>query len=541
MTYESGASKSKYAGNGVATAFPTGFKFVKNSHVACVLGVANSTGGYDETDLEEGVDYSLAGEGSEQGGTVTYPLAGSARAVLAIGQILTVHLTPPIVQAMNLSNSGSLDLESIEAALDLQTMVSQSLKEKLDRTVSVKISSGTDPADLLNELAENVDAAHTSAQTATNAAATATAQANAAAVSAAAAAASAASLPDSNFALTKANNLSDLANAAAARGNLGLKGAAILEVGTAPNTVCAGDDPRLGVTGMPTGYITGLSISFASTTTFSVMTGAARDGGNTEDMALSSAMTKSLSAWASGTGNGGLDTGGIAPSTYYYVWLITKDDGTTDVLLSASATAPAMPSGYTFKRLIGRIYANSSSQIDALTMISANPAFGGVEVITQTRAFLQVPWGASYKATVVGGGAGAGNGTVGSYGGGAAAAIKWVRGQAPLTSIAVTIGAGGVHTSYGASGTASSFGSICTAGGGLGSTANNVGGLGGTPFGGDINVQGMVGMSATTHAGDGPLGLGCGGTNSPLSAPSGYGAGGQGTQDGTPGVCIIEY
>lgn len=45
--------------------------------------------------------------------------------------------------------------------------------------------------------------------------------------------------------LKSASNLSDLANAATARGNLGLKGAAVQEVGTSSGTVAAGNDSRI--------------------------------------------------------------------------------------------------------------------------------------------------------------------------------------------------------------------------------------------------------------------------------------------------------
>jgi hypothetical protein len=50
---------------------------------------------------------------------------------------------------------------------------------------------------------------------------------------------------DISGAVAAANNLSDLANAAAARTNLGLGGAAILNVGTTTGTVAAGNDSRI--------------------------------------------------------------------------------------------------------------------------------------------------------------------------------------------------------------------------------------------------------------------------------------------------------
>lgn len=45
--------------------------------------------------------------------------------------------------------------------------------------------------------------------------------------------------------LKSSSNLGDLANAATARGNLGLKGAAMLDVGTSSGTVAAGNDSRI--------------------------------------------------------------------------------------------------------------------------------------------------------------------------------------------------------------------------------------------------------------------------------------------------------
>jgi hypothetical protein len=61
------------------------------------------------------------------------------------------------------------------------------------------------------------------------------------------------------------------------------------------------------------------------------------------------------------SGVGGLDTGGEASSTWYYIWLISSNQNALIAgLLSASATAPTMPSGYTFKGLAGAVYNNAS-------------------------------------------------------------------------------------------------------------------------------------------------------------------------------------
>ena len=64
--------------------------------------------------------------------------------------------------------------------------------------------------------------------------------------------------------------------------------------------------------------------------------------------------SRTINSATSGAADG-LDTGTIAASTWYSVWAIAKADGTQGGLLSLSATAPTMPSGYTYKARIGWI------------------------------------------------------------------------------------------------------------------------------------------------------------------------------------------
>lgn len=60
------------------------------------------------------------------------------------------------------------------------------------------------------------------------------------------------------------------------------------------------------------------------------------------------------------SGANGLDTGTLAGSTWYALFVIAKADGTTAGLISTSATAPTMPTGYTFKARVGWIRTDGS-------------------------------------------------------------------------------------------------------------------------------------------------------------------------------------
>ena len=117
---------------------------------------------------------------------------------------------------------------------------------------------------------------------------------------------------------------------------------------------------RAKVAFVPRGHLYGLTLSNNVTDATNDIDIAAGEAGSEDStstlMTLGSALTKRLdAAWAVGSGNGGLDTGSIANTTYH-VWLIRRPDtGVVDALFSASATAPTMPANYTQKRRIGSI------------------------------------------------------------------------------------------------------------------------------------------------------------------------------------------
>lgn len=155
-----------------------------------------------------------------------------------------------------------------------------------------------------------------------------------------------------------------------------------------------------GAAAFPKGHIHGLKLSnngTDATNDIDIAAGECRDGSDVANMVLASSLTKRLdAAWAFGDGNGGLDTGSIADTTYH-VWLIGRSDtGVIDALFSASATSPTMPANYDQKRRIGA-FTRESSTIVPFTQLGdqflrQTPLFTGAT--STTSATLTVATGA---------------------------------------------------------------------------------------------------------------------------------------------------
>jgi len=130
---------------------------------------------------------------------------------------------------------------------------------------------------------------------------------------------------------------------------------------------------------LPHLYLSGLSISPASTTLLAVAPGAARDSNNVMDMVVGLTnyfgidnpalqdVNYQVGLYINSAVNGanGLDTGTIAASTQYAVYLIgdSRNYKNTAAVLSLTSNypGPIMPAGYDSYRLIGFIQTDGSS------------------------------------------------------------------------------------------------------------------------------------------------------------------------------------
>lgn len=119
------------------------------------------------------------------------------------------------------------------------------------------------------------------------------------------------------------------------------------------------------VIALPRGYISGLEISnnvADATNDIDIALGMCRDSTDSVNIVLPTTITKRLdAAWAVGDGNGGLDTGSIANTTYHVHVIRRSDTDVVDALFSTSATAPTLPANYDDFRRVGSIIRASAA------------------------------------------------------------------------------------------------------------------------------------------------------------------------------------
>lgn len=126
--------------------------------------------------------------------------------------------------------------------------------------------------------------------------------------------------------------------------------------------IATGSETYISLEQYPIYYINGLGLSNDATTPntkLTVGTGVCIDSTNTFQMINNSALTLD----ATTVGVNGLDTGALAASKVYAVFLISNPfvDGSVRCLLSLSYTAPTMPFGYSAFSRIGYVTTDASA------------------------------------------------------------------------------------------------------------------------------------------------------------------------------------
>ena len=120
----------------------------------------------------------------------------------------------------------------------------------------------------------------------------------------------------------------------------------------------------------PVNFLEGFVLSNtagATTQAITVSKGTARASGN--PVVLNSSLTCLLltsvnSVWTAGTNQHKLDTGLRAANTWYHVFVIRATvNGSAEVVMSVSPTAPAVPLGYELVRRIGSVKTDASNNL----------------------------------------------------------------------------------------------------------------------------------------------------------------------------------
>lgn len=124
--------------------------------------------------------------------------------------------------------------------------------------------------------------------------------------------------------------------------------------------------PNIPIVNLGNLYLSGLNLTYVTTTTFTVAAGQARNSTDVNDIVLSAAATVNVRT----NGANGLDIGTLAANAIYYVFIVGDSTKYNDAcaLISLSSTAPVLPAGYDMFRRIGAIKGNATAAPNTLIL-----------------------------------------------------------------------------------------------------------------------------------------------------------------------------
>ena len=133
------------------------------------------------------------------------------------------------------------------------------------------------------------------------------------------------------------------------------------DVASAPTSLL-----NLGIAQLEGGITHARNIAWASNTTINIAAASVMMK-NASGQTVK-AVNPSVTLNSASSGANGIDAGSIAASTLYYIWGIYNPTTSTFAsLLSLSATAPTLPSGYTYSALLSSAYTDGSSHFIGFT------------------------------------------------------------------------------------------------------------------------------------------------------------------------------
>ena len=137
MTVSTTSNKVTYEGNGSTTAFAIPFYFLDNDDIEVILRNASDT----EATWTYGTQFTASGAGEQGGGTLTVVTTPTDYTPKS-GEKLLIKRVEQYTQPTDLPVAGAFPSATVEQSLDRLTMLTQQLKETLDRAVLVPETDG---------------------------------------------------------------------------------------------------------------------------------------------------------------------------------------------------------------------------------------------------------------------------------------------------------------------------------------------------------------------------------------------------------------